>query len=75
MPKFKTFWVTSAMTTMSHKYLAYTLYDVDTVNKIMSERTGQSLEQITADTERDNFMSAEEAMEFGLIDKIITGKK
>ena len=35
--EFKAFWIPTAMTTMSHKYLAYTLYDVDTVNKIMSE--------------------------------------
>ena len=35
--KFKTFWIPTAMTTMSHKYLAYTLYDEATVNKIMSE--------------------------------------
>jgi exopolysaccharide biosynthesis protein len=34
---FKTFWIPTAMTTMTHKYLAYTLYDEDTVNKIMSE--------------------------------------
>ena len=37
MPKFKTFWVTSAMTTMTHQYLAYMLYDEATINKIMSE--------------------------------------
>lgn len=35
--QFKTFWIPTAMTTMSHKYLAYTLYDEATVNKIMSE--------------------------------------
>ncbi len=35
--EFKSFWIPTAMTTMSHKYLAYTLYDEDTVNKIMSE--------------------------------------
>ena len=35
--KFKSFWIPTAMTTMSHKYLAYTLYDEDTVNKVMSE--------------------------------------
>lgn len=35
--KFKAFWIPTAMTTMSHKYLAYTLYDEDTVNKVMSE--------------------------------------
>ncbi len=34
---FKSFWIPTAMTTMSHKYLAYTLYDEDTVNKVMSE--------------------------------------
>ena len=34
---FKTFWIPTAMTTMTHKYLAYTLYNEDTVNKIMSE--------------------------------------
>ena len=47
----------------------------ETLNKIMSERTGQSLEQITADTERDNFMSADEACAYGLIDKVITSRK
>jgi ATP-dependent Clp protease protease subunit len=42
------------------------------LNRIMSERTGQSVEKVTADTDRDNFMSAKEAMEYGLIDKVIT---
>ena len=45
------------------------------INKIMAENTGRSVEEVTAASERDNFMSAEEALEFGLIDKIITGKK
>ena len=35
--KFKSFWIPTAMTTMSHKYLAYTLYDEDVINKVMSE--------------------------------------
>lgn len=43
------------------------------LNQILAERTGQSVETITRDTERDNFMSAQEALEYGLIDKIITG--
>jgi ATP-dependent Clp protease protease subunit len=43
------------------------------LNTILAERTGQSLETIARDTERDNFMSAQEALEYGLIDKIITG--
>ncbi|MBV8125285.1 MAG: ATP-dependent Clp endopeptidase proteolytic subunit ClpP [Paucibacter sp.] len=41
------------------------------LNKILAERTGQSLEKIQADTERDYFMSAEEAQSYGLIDQVI----
>ena len=43
----------------------------DQLNKILRERTGQPLETIQKDTERDNFMSAAEAMAYGLIDKVI----
>ncbi len=43
----------------------------NTLNTILAERTGRSLEEIERDTERDNFMSAKEAMEYGLIDKVI----
>ncbi|WDV46250.1 ATP-dependent Clp endopeptidase proteolytic subunit ClpP [Clostridiaceae bacterium M8S5] len=46
-----------------------------TLNQILSERTGQSLETVEKDTDRDNFMSAEEAKEYGLIDKVITSRK
>lgn len=42
------------------------------LNKIMSERTGQPLERIAKDTDRDNFLSAYEAKEYGLIDDVIT---
>ena len=42
------------------------------LNKILSENTGKPLEVIQRDTERDNFMSAAEAAEYGLIDKVIT---
>ena len=41
------------------------------LNKILSERTGQSMETIMKDTERDNFMTAEEALKYGLIDGIM----
>lgn len=41
------------------------------LNTILSERTGQSLETIERDTERDNFMTAQEALEYGLIDRVI----
>ena len=43
----------------------------ETLNKILSERTGKPIEQIQQDTERDNFMSADEAAAYGLIDKVI----
>lgn len=43
----------------------------ETLNKILSERTGKPYETICADTERDNFMSAYEAKEYGLVDEVI----
>jgi ATP-dependent Clp protease protease subunit len=43
----------------------------DNLNKILAERTGQTFERIEKDTDRDNFMSAAEAAEYGLIDKVI----
>jgi ATP-dependent Clp protease, protease subunit len=45
------------------------------LNKILSERTGQPLEKIEQDTERDHFLSAEEAKAYGLIDEVIIKKK
>ena len=44
----------------------------DMLNKILAENTGKSIEQIERDTDRDNFMTAEQALEYGLIDKIYT---
>ncbi len=44
----------------------------DKLNRILSEQTGQPLKKIIADTDRDNFMSAEEAAKYGLIDKVIS---
>ena len=41
------------------------------LNKILSENTGQNLERIEKDTDRDNFMSADEAVEYGIIDKVM----
>ena len=45
------------------------------LNRLLSEQTGQSLETIEKDTERDNFMSAEQAQAYGLVDKVITKKE
>ena len=43
----------------------------DKLNRILSERTGQPLERVVIDTDRDNYMSAQEALEYGLIDKVV----
>ena len=43
----------------------------DKLNKILAENTGKSVEEIARDTERDNYLSAQEAMEYGLVDKVI----
>ncbi len=43
-----------------------------TLNELLAAQTGKPLEQIERDTERDNFMSAEEALDYGLIDKVLT---
>ena len=43
----------------------------DTLNRILAENTGKSLDVISRDTDRDNFMTAKEALEYGLIDKVI----
>ena len=45
------------------------------LNKLLSEQTGKPLKTIEKDTERDNFMTADEAMAYGLIDKVITKKE
>ena len=44
----------------------------DTLNEILAEKTGKTAKRIEKDTERDNFMSAKEAVEYGLIDKVLT---
>jgi ATP-dependent Clp protease protease subunit len=47
----------------------------DTLNSILAKHTGQDLEKIRKDTERDFFMSSEEAKEYGIVDKIITTRE
>ena len=44
------------------------------LNKILADNTGQSLETIQRDTERDNYMTAEQALEYGLVDRIVTSR-
>lgn len=47
----------------------------DQLNRILAENTGKPLDVIVADTERDNYMTAQEAKEYGLIDEIVTNRK
>jgi len=47
------------------------LYLRERLNQILADRTGQTIDTIAKDTDRDNFMSAEQAREYGLIDKVI----
>jgi len=48
------------------------LYLRERLNSILAEKTGQNIEQISRDTDRDNFMSAEQAVDYGMIDKVLT---
>ncbi|MEY4022180.1 MAG: hypothetical protein RI960_1192 [Pseudomonadota bacterium] len=48
------------------------LYLRERLNNILAEKTGQNMDQIARDTDRDNFMSAEQAVEYGMIDKVLT---
>ncbi len=45
------------------------------MNRILAQNTGKPIEQINIDTERDNYMTAEQSLEYGLIDKIITNRQ
>lgn len=53
----------------------YILRHKKKLNEMLAEYTGQTFETIERDTDRDNFMSAQEAMEYGLIDKIVTKRE
>ncbi|MGB7479320.1 MAG: ATP-dependent Clp endopeptidase proteolytic subunit ClpP [Burkholderiaceae bacterium] len=50
------------------------LYLRERLNAILAEKTGRSVDQIGKDTDRDNFMSADAAVEYGLIDKVLTSR-
>ena len=50
------------------------LYTRERLNRILAEKTGQPIERIAADTDRDNFMSAEDAVRYGLVDKVLTSR-
>ena len=46
----------------------------DNLNRILAENTGKSIEEIARDTERDNFMTSNQALEYGLIDKVLSNR-
>jgi ATP-dependent Clp protease protease subunit len=51
------------------------LYLRERLNSILAERTGKSIEEISRDTDRDNFMSADAAVAYGMIDKVLTSRE
>ena len=63
---------TKGQATDIHIHSQHILKTKEKLNKILSEKTGQTYEVIAADTERDNFMDAEQAKAYGIIDKVIS---
>ena len=51
------------------------LYLKEKLNKILSKNTGQTVKTIEKDTDRDNFLSAQDALKYGLIDEIVSARK
>jgi ATP-dependent Clp protease protease subunit len=51
------------------------LFQRHRLNTLLAERTGQALERIEKDTDRDNYMSAHQAAEYGLIDRVLDGRQ
>ena len=64
----------SGQTTDIKIYSDHLVNTKEKMNKILAERTGQSYEKVCEDTERDNFMTAEEAKAYGIIDDVISSK-
>lgn len=61
----------SGQTTDVKIHADHLVYPREKMNRMLSEMTGQTLETIQRDTERDNYMTAQQAMEYGLVDKVI----
>ena len=51
-----------------------TKYIREHLNQILSDATGQPIEKINVDTERDNYLRAQQALEYGLVDRVITSR-
>ena len=61
----------SGQTTVIKIHAEHMVYIRDKMNRMLSEYTGQPLEKIQQDTERDNYLTAQQAKEYGLIDEVI----
>ena len=55
-----------------HIHAQHILKTRDVLNGILAKHSGQDIKQVQIDTDRDNYMSAEEAVKYGLVDKVIT---
>ena len=64
----------SGQTTDNKIYTDHLVKTKEKMNRILSERSGQTYEKVCEDTERDNFMTSQEAMEYGLIDRVIESR-
>ena len=64
----------SGQTTDIKIHAEHMVYIRDKMNRMLSEYTGQPLEKIQQDTERDNYLTAAEALDYGLIDRIVTSR-
>lgn len=64
----------SGQTTDIKIYTDHLVKTKEKMNRILAERTGQTYETLCEDTERDNFMTADEAKEYGLIDKVVVSR-
>lgn len=58
-----------------HIHAQHIIKTKELLNKMIAQHTGKKIEKVRADTERDYFMTSQEALEYGIIDKIITGKE
>lgn len=65
----------SGMATDVAIHVEWLLASKKRLNKIFAERTGQPLEKVAQDVERDNFMTAQEALEYGIIDEIVPARR
>ena len=60
---------------LSNRHIIHRKTQHDNLNKILAKNTGKSTEQVEKDSDRDNYMTADEAKKYGIIDKVIVSRK